>query len=48
MEITRGSGYTEIDAAVETALRQWLFSRSEGKQNAIGTVYYRFPLERRD
>jgi len=48
VEITRGSGYTEIDAAVETALRQWLFSRSEGKQNAIGTVYYRFPLERRD
>jgi protein TonB len=48
VEITRGSGYTEIDAAVETALRQWIFSRSEGKQNAIGTVYYRFPLERRD
>jgi len=48
VEITRSSGYTEIDAAVETALRQWLFSRSEGKQNAIGTVYYRFPLERRD
>jgi protein TonB len=48
VEITRGSGYTEIDAAVETALRQWLFSRSEGKQNALGTVSYRFPLEKRD
>jgi TonB family protein len=48
VEITRGSGYTEIDAAVETALRQWIFSRSEGKQNALGTVSYRFPLERRD
>jgi TonB family protein len=48
VEITRSSGYTEIDAAVETALRQWIFSRSEGKQNALGTVSYRFPLERRD
>ena len=48
VEITRSSGYIEIDAAVETALRQWLFSRSEGKQNAVGTVFYRFPLERRD
>ena len=48
VEITRGSGYTEIDAAVETALRQWIFSRSEGKQNAVGTVSYRFPLEKRD
>jgi TonB family protein len=48
VEITRRSGYTEIDAAVETALRQWIFSRSEGKQNALGTVSYRFPLEKRD
>jgi TonB family protein len=48
VEITRPSGYTEIDAAVETALRQWIFSRIEGKQNAVGTVYYRFPLEKRD
>jgi TonB family protein len=48
VEITRGSGYTEIDAAVETALRQWIFSRSEGKRNAVGTVSYRFPLEKRD
>jgi TonB family protein len=48
VEITRSSGYIEIDAAVETALRQWIFSRSEGKQNALGTVSYRFPLERRD
>ncbi|OHD73507.1 MAG: hypothetical protein A2177_03625 [Spirochaetes bacterium RBG_13_68_11] len=48
VDITRRSGYTEIDAAVETALRQWIFSRSEGKQNAVGTVSYRFPLERRD
>ena len=48
VEITRSSGYTEIDAAVETALRQCLYSRIEGKQNQIGTVYCRFPLERRD
>jgi TonB family protein len=48
VEITRSSGYTEIDAAVEAALRQCLYSRIEGKQNQIGTVYYRFPLEKRD
>lgn len=48
VEIIRSSGYTEVDAAVETALRQWIFSRSEGKRNALGTVSYRFPLERRD
>jgi TonB family protein len=48
VEITRGSGYTEIDAAVELALRQCLYARIEGKQNQIGTVYYRFPLEKRD
>ena len=48
VEITRGSGYIEIDAAVERALRQCLYTRIEGKQNQIGTVYYRFPLEKRD
>ena len=48
VEITRGSGYIEIDAAVELALRQCLYARIEGKQNQIGTVYYRFPLEKRD
>jgi TonB family protein len=48
VEITRSSGYTEIDAAVELALRQCLYARIEGKQNQIGTVYYRFPLEKRD
>lgn len=48
VEITRPSGYTEIDAAVESALRQCLYTRIEGKQNQIGTVYYRFPLEKRD
>jgi TonB family protein len=48
VEIIQSSGYTEIDAAVQTALRQWFFSRGAGKQNAIGTVTYRFPLEKRD
>ncbi len=48
VEITRGSGYIDIDAAVESALRQSLYTRREGKQNQIGTVYYRFPLEKRD
>jgi TonB family protein len=48
VEITRSSGYTEIDAAVERALRQNLYPRIDGKQNETGTVYYRFPLEKRD
>jgi TonB family protein len=48
VEITSGSGYTEIDAAVESALRRCVYARIEGKQNQIGTVYYRFPLEKRD
>jgi len=48
VEITRSSGYTEIDAAVERALRQNLYPRIDGKQNQTGTVYYRFPLEKRD
>jgi TonB family protein len=48
VEITGHSGYIDIDAAVESALRQCLYARIEGKQNQIGTVYYRFPLEKRD
>ena len=48
VEITRSSGYIEIDAAVESALINCVYSRIEGKKNQIGTVYYRFPLEKRD
>jgi TonB family protein len=48
VEITRSSGYIEIDAEFETVLRQWLFSRVEGKQNAVGTVSGRYRLGKRD
>jgi TonB family protein len=48
VEITRSSGYTEVDASVEAALRQYVFSRVEGRQNVEGTVSFQFRLERRD
>ena len=48
VEITRGSGYIEIDASVEAALRDYLFSRVDGRENAIGTVRFRFRLEKLD
>jgi TonB family protein len=50
VEITRSSGYTEIDASVETALRGYVFTRDYGleKKNAIGIVKFRFRLERLD
>jgi TonB family protein len=48
VEITASSGYIEIDASVETALRNYLFSRVDGKNNAVGTVKFRFRLEKRD
>ena len=48
VEITRSSGYTEIDAAVERALRQALVARIEGKQNQTFMVYFSFPQRRPD
>ncbi|MCX7038556.1 MAG: TonB family protein [Spirochaetes bacterium] len=48
VDIVKSSGYTEIDASIEGALRDYLFSKVEGKQNAIGTVSFRFRLEKRD
>ncbi len=50
VEITRSSGYTEIDASVEAALRGYLFSRDYGfeAKTAVGTVRFRFRLERYD
>jgi TonB family protein len=48
VEITRGTGYSEIDAVIEAALRDYLFSRVDGKGDAVGTVRFRFRLERRD
>lgn len=48
VEITRKSGYTEIDAAVTAALRGYVFTRDPENKNAIGTVKFRFRLERSD
>lgn len=48
VDITRSSGYTEIDASVEAALRDYLFSRVDGQVDAVGTVRFRFRLEKQD
>jgi TonB family protein len=48
VEITRSSGYTEIDAGVEAALRDYLFSRADGSTETVGTVRFRFRLEKTD
>lgn len=48
VEITRGSGYIEIDSNVEAALRQFLFSRADSGAEAAGTVRFRFRLDRRE
>jgi TonB family protein len=48
VEITRSTGYIEIDASVEAALRDYLFSRVDGRGNALGTVKFRFRLEKTD
>jgi TonB family protein len=48
VEITRSSGYIEIDASVEAALRDYLFSRVDGTADTVGTVQFRFRLEKQD
>ena len=48
VEITRGSGYIEIDANVADALRGYLFSRVDGREDSTGTVKFRFRLEKQD
>jgi len=48
VEITRSSGYTEVDASVEAALRDYLFSRVDGRRDSVGTVAFRFRLEKLD
>jgi hypothetical protein len=48
VEIISGSGYIEIDAIVEAALRDYLFSRVDGRKDAVGTVRFHFRLERQD
>ena len=48
VEITRSSGYIEIDADVEAALHDYLFSRVEGRTESVGTERFRFRLEKQD
>jgi TonB family protein len=48
VEIMRSSGYTEIDAGVEAALRDYLFSRADGSTETVGTVRFHYRLEKTD
>jgi outer membrane biosynthesis protein TonB len=48
VEITRSSGYIEIDAIVEAAVRDYLYSRVDGRSETAGTVHFRFRLEKQD
>jgi TonB family protein len=48
VEITRGTGYSEADAVIEAALRDYLFSRVDGTGEEAGRVPFRFRLEKRD
>ena len=46
VEITRSSGYTLIDNAVTTALRDYLFEKSESIESDTGLIRFHFRLER--
>jgi TonB family protein len=48
VEITTSSGYIEIDASVEAALHDYLFSRASERKDTVGTIRFRFRLERQD
>ena len=50
VEIVKSSGYTEIDASVQSALSGYVFSRNydSEKKEAIGMVRFRFRLEKLD
>ena len=48
VEITRSSGYIDIDARVEAALHDYLFSRANERKDTVGTIRFRFRLERQD
>ena len=48
VEITRSTGYIEVDASVLAALRDYLFSRVDSRVDALGTVKFRFRLEKTD
>ncbi len=46
VEITRSSGYTLVDNAVTTALRDYLFEKSEARESDTGLIRFHFRLER--
>ncbi len=48
VEITRSSGYIEVDASVAAALRDYLYFRVDGTDDSIGAVPFRFRLEKQD
>ncbi len=50
VEIVKSSGYTEIDASVQSALSGYVFTRNfdSEKKEAIGMVRFRFRLEKLD
>jgi TonB family protein len=48
VEIIKASGYTEIDASVEAALRECLFARVESKSDAVEIWRFPYRLEKRD
>jgi TonB family protein len=50
VEIVKSSGYTEIDASVQSALSGYVFTRNydSEKKEAIGIVRFRFRLEKLD
>jgi len=48
VEINAGSRYTEIDASVEAALREFVFSQVDGRKHAVGAITFRFRLETQD
>ena len=48
VEIIRSSGYTDIDESVVAALWGYRFSPVESRKDAVGTVRFRFRLEKRD
>ena len=47
VEIAGSSGYIEIDASVEAAIRDCFFGVNERK-DTVGTTRFRFRLERQD
>ena len=46
VEITRSSGYSAVDRAVERALSNYLFEASTTDEEDTGRIRFRFRLER--